>query len=303
MKTQMVREILQLKEEKNAIILAHYYAPDEVQEIADFVGDSFYLAKIAKKTAADIIVFCGVSFMGESAKVLNPDKKVLMPDLTADCPMAHMVAPGKIEEMRSKYEDLAVVCYINSTAELKAKSDVCVTSANAISIVKSLPNRNIFFIPDKNLGSFVAQKVPEKNIILNDGYCPVHKAITAEEVMEEKQKHPNAQVLTHPECEPEILALSDYIGSTSGIISYAAASTCEEFIICTEDGVAYKLRSDNPDKKFYFPQNRPCCADMKYNTLEKLLHVLITEENEVTVNDELRETSLVPLNAMLELAR
>lgn len=303
MKTQMVREILQLKEEKNAIILAHYYAPDEVQEIADFVGDSFYLAKIAKKTAADIIVFCGVSFMGESAKVLNPDKKVLMPDLTADCPMAHMVAPGKIEEMRSKYEDLAVVCYINSTAELKAKSDVCVTSANAISIVKSLPNRNIFFIPDKNLGSFVAQKVPEKNIILNDGYCPVHKAITAEEVMEEKQKHPNAQVLTHPECEPEILALSDYIGSTSGIISYAAASTCEEFIICTEDGVAYKLRSDNPDKKFYFPQNRPCCADMKYNTLEKLLHVLITEENEVTANDELRETSLVPLNAMLELAR
>lgn len=303
MKTQIVREILQLKEEKNAVILAHYYAPAEVQEIADFVGDSFYLAKIAKKTNADIIVFCGVSFMGESAKILNPDKKVLVPDLTADCPMAHMVAPGKIEQMRSKYEDLAIVCYINSTAELKAKSDVCVTSSNAISIVKSLPNRNIFFIPDKNLGSFIAQKVPEKNIILNDGYCPVHGAITVKEVMDAKLKHPNAQVLTHPECEPEILALSDYIGSTSDIISYASASACDEFIICTEDGVECKLRSDNPAKKFYFPQNRPCCADMKLNTLEKLLHVLKTEENEITANDELRETSLIPLNAMLELAR
>ena len=303
MKTHLKKEILKLKEEKNAVILAHYYAPDEVQEIADYVGDSFYLAKIAKKSTADIIVFCGVYFMGESAKILNPDKKVLMPDLTADCPMAHMVAEGKIEEMRSKYEDLAVVCYINSTAELKAKSDVCVTSSNAISIVKSLPNQNIFFIPDKNLGNFVAESVPEKNIIVNDGYCPIHAAITAKEVKEEKRNHPNALVLTHPECEAEILALSDYIGSTSGIIDYAAASTCEEFIICTEDGVEFKLMGDSPSKKFYFPKNRPCCTDMKLNTLEKLLHVLKTEENEVVANDELRESSLVPLDRMLALAR
>ena len=274
MKAHLKKEILKLKDEKNAVILAHYYAPDEVQEIADYVGDSFYLAKIAKKSTADIIVFCGVYFMGESAKILNPDKKVLMPDLTADCPMAHMVAEGKIEEMRSKYEDLAVVCYINSTAELKAKSDVCVTSSNAISIVKSLPNQNIFFIPDKNLGNFVAESVPEKNIIVNDGYCPIHAAITAKEVKEEKRNHPNALVLTHPECEAEILALSDYIGSTSGIIDYAAASTCEEFIICTEDGVEFKLMGDSPSKKFYFPKNRPCCTDMKLNTLDKLLHVL-----------------------------
>lgn len=303
MREQMEREIRKLKAEKNAVILAHYYAPDEVQEIADYVGDSFYLAKIAKNSTADIIVFCGVYFMGESAKILNPDKKVLMPDLTADCAMAHMVPMGKIEEMRSKYEDLAVVCYINSTAALKAQSDVCVTSSNAISIVKSLPNQNIFFIPDKNLGGFVAEQVPEKNIILNDGYCPIHAAITAKEVLAEKQKHPNALVLTHPECEAEILAISDYIGSTAGIIAYALESTCEEFIICTEYGVECKLMGDNPAKKFYFPKNRPCCADMKLNTLEKLLHVLQTEENEVLVDDALREASLVPLDRMLEFAR
>ena len=303
MENQVKKEILRLKEEKNAVILAHYYAPDRVQEIADYVGDSFYLAKIAKKSTADIIVFCGVYFMGESAKILNPDKKVLMPDLRADCPMAHMVAKGKIQEMKAKYEDLAVVCYINSTAELKAQSDVCVTSSNAISIVKSLPNKNIFFIPDKNLGSFVAESVPEKNIILNDGYCPIHAAISSKEVKNEKQNHPNALVLTHPECEAEILALSDYIGSTAEIIAYAAESTCEEFIICTEDGVNFKLMADNPTKKFYFPKTRPCCADMKLNTLEKLLHVLRTEENEITVCDELKESALVPLDRMLELAR
>lgn len=303
MKTEIAREILQLKEQKNAVILAHYYAPAAVQEIADFVGDSFYLAKMAKTSTADIIVFCGVNFMGESAKLLNPGKKVLMPDLTADCPMAHMVAPGKIEEMRRRYEDLAVVCYINSTADLKAKSDVCVTSSNAISIVKSLPNQNIFFIPDKNLGSFVARMVPEKNIILNDGCCPVHAAITAKEVMEEKRNHPSALVLAHPECEPEILALSDYIGSTSGIISYASENDCEEFIICTEDGVEARLAADHPGKKFYFPQNRPCCIDMKRNTLEKLLHVLRTEDNEVTENEELRESAIIPLERMLELGR
>ncbi len=303
MENQVKKEILRLKKEKNAVILAHYYAPDTVQEIADYVGDSFYLAKIAKKSTAGMIVFCGVYFMGESAKILNPDKKVLMPDLTADCPMAHMVAKGKIEEMKAKYEDIAVVCYINSTAELKAQSDVCVTSSNAISIVRALPNKNIFFIPDKNLGSFVAENVPEKNILLNDGYCPIHAAIAAREVADEKQKHPNALVLTHPECEAEILALSDYIGSTAEMIAYAAQSTCDEFIVCTEDGVKFKLRSDNPTKKFYFPKTGPCCADMKRNTLERLLHVLKTEENEITVSSDLREAALVPLNRMLELAR
>ncbi len=303
MKANLKDEILSLKEEKNAVILAHYYAPDEVQEIADYVGDSFYLAKIAKKCTADIIVFCGVYFMGESAKILNPDKKVLMPDLTADCPMAHMVAMERLEEMRRKYEDLAVVCYVNSTAELKAKSDVCVTSSNAVSIVKSLPNKNIFFIPDKNLGSFVAASVPEKNIIPNDGYCPIHAAISADEVRNEKENHPKALVLTHPECEADILALSDYVGSTAEIISFAAASASDEFIICTEHGVELQLQSDNPEKKFYFPKTRPICEGMKRNSLAKLLHALQTEENEVLLSEAPREAALAPLDRMLELAR
>ena len=299
----MRNQIEQLKIEKNAVILAHYYVPAEVQEIADYVGDSFYLAKIAKQTDADIIVFCGVQFMGESAKILSPDKKVLMPDLTADCPMAHMVADGIIEEMRAKYDDLAVVCYINSTAELKCKSDVCVTSSNAIKIVKALPNRNIFFIPDRNLGSFVAKQVPEKNIILNDGCCPIHARITASQIKTEKDKHPNAYVLSHPECEAEVLALSDYIGSTADIIAYSRSSEATEFIVVTEDGVDYKLITDNPKKRFYYPNPHPCCVDMKLNTLATVLSVLEKEDKEVTIDEEIRHRALIPLDRMLELAK
>ncbi len=298
----MKDKINRLQKEKNAVILAHYYAPSEVQEIADYVGDSFYLAKVAKQSDASIIVFCGVSFMGESAKILNPDKKVLMPDITADCPMAHMVRDGRIAEMREAYDDLAVVCYINSTAELKCQSDVCVTSSNAVKIVKALPNKNIFFIPDKNLGRFVAEQLPEKNIILNDGYCPIHARITAEQVRDEKNKHPRALVLSHPECEQEVLSVSDYIGSTADIIKYAAESSADEFIICTEDGVEYKLCTANKDKRFYFPSPCPKCKDMKLNTLENLLKVLETEENEVKISEEIRERALLPLDRMLELA-
>ena len=299
----MKNRIKQLKETKNAVILAHYYAPQEIQEIADFTGDSFYLAKVAKQTEADIIVFCGVSFMGESAKILNPDKKVLMPDVTADCPMAHMATEEKIREMREKYDDLAVVCYINSTAQLKCLSDVCVTSSNAIKIVSKLPNKNIFFIPDKNLGSFVKEKLPEKNIILNDGYCPIHADITAEQLTAEKQKHPDALVLSHPECEDEILTLSDYIGSTAEIIDFAGKSESEEFIVCTEDGVMYELMQKNPGKKFYFPDPRPCCEGMKLNTLEAVLSVLENENDEITVNEDVRVQALKALEKMLELAK
>ena len=299
----MKEKIEDLKKQKNAVILAHYYAPAEAQEIADYVGDSYYLAKIAKKTAAEIIVFCGVSFMGESAKILNPEKKVLVPDLSADCPMAHMVAPGKIEQLKREYEDLAVVCYINSTAVLKCQSDVCVTSSNAVNIVRSLPNKNIFFIPDRNLGRFVAKQVPEKNIILNDGCCPIHAAITAEQLMQIKDAHPNAPILIHPECEPELLAISDFIGSTAEIIDYATKSERNEFIICTESGVDYKLMTDNPAKKFYYPSPCPCCTDMKRNTLEAVLSVLEKEDNEVIVDRSVSERALRPLDKMLELGR
>lgn len=299
----MKTEILKLKKEKNAVILAHYYTPSNVQELADYVGDSFYLAKVAQQTKADIIVFCGVRFMGESAKILNPDKKVLMPDMSSDCPMAHMVSDGLIEEMRRSYDDLAVVCYINSTTELKRKSDVCVTSSNAVKIVKALPNKNIFFIPDNNLGSFVKKQVPEKNVILNAGYCPIHAKIKAEQLYEALEKHPNAMVLAHPECEQEVLAEADFIGSTADIIRYAEESCSYEFIICTEDGVDFKLTSDNPKKKFYYPEPRPCCADMKLNTPESILSVLKKENNEILISDDVILTAMQPLKKMLELAR
>lgn len=303
MREETKNKVLKLKKEKNAVILAHFYAPSEVQEVADYVGDSFYLAKIAKDCKEDIIVFCGVAFMGESAKILNPDKKVLMPDPSADCAMAHMVKEGKIAELRKKYPDLAVVCYINSTKELKALSDVCVTSSNAVKIVKSLPNKNVFFIPDKNLGAFVAKQVPEKNVIINDGYCPVHVKISDLELEELKKQHENALILSHPECEAVVLEKSDFVGSTADIIKYATKSTLNEFIICTEDGVEFKLKSDNPSKKFYFTKTRPCCMDMKQNTLEKLLHCLETEENEIKIEQEMLLKALAPLDKMLELAK
>lgn len=299
----MINRIEQLKKEKNAVILAHYYAPAEVQEIADFVGDSFYLAKVAKQSDADIIVFCGVRFMGESAKILNPEKTVLMPDVTADCPMAHMVADGIIDEMRARYDDLAVVCYINSTAELKCQSDVCVTSSNAVNIVKALPNNNIFFIPDRNLGRFVAEQVPQKNIILNDGCCPIHARITAAQVAAEKERHPAAKVLSHPECDASVLAVSDYIGSTADIIAYAKTDDATEYIVCTEDGVNYRLTTDNPQKRFYYPQPCPRCADMKLNTVAAVLSVLEREDREVTVDEDVRRRALIPLEKMLELAK
>ena len=299
---ELVTEINNLKKEKNAVILAHYYTTDEVQEVADYIGDSYYLAKVAKTTNADIIVFCGVSFMGESAKILNPDKTVLMPDMLADCPMAHMADIEKIKELRDTYEDLAVVCYINSTAELKCYSDVCVTSSNAVKIVRSLPNENVFFIPDENLGRYIAKQVPEKNIILNDGFCHVHVSMTADTVLTIKENHPEALVLAHPECKQEVLDLADYIGSTSGIIDYATSSSNREFIICTESGVRYELETKNPEKTFYYADLK-FCPNMKRNSLEKICHVLKTGENAVEISEELRLNSLKPLDKMLELAK
>ena len=299
----VTEEIRRLKNEKNAVILAHYYVPDEVQAIADHIGDSYYLSKAAKETQADIIVFCGVRFMGESAAILNPDKKVLMPDMDADCAMAHMVNLDKIAEMRNLYDDLAVVCYINSTAEIKTYSDVCVTSANAVKIVRNLPNQNIFFIPDGNLGRYVAEQVPEKNVVLNDGYCPVHAALTAEDVKNAKKLYPKAKFLVHPECTKDLLDEADYIGSTSGIIQFVDRDDEDEYIIGTESGVFYELKKRNPDKKFYTLTPKQICTDMKFVTLEKVLDVLQHETNEITVTEDMRQRALIPLENMLALAQ
>ncbi len=295
-------EIKQLKLEKDAVLLAHYYVPAEVQEIADYVGDSFYLSKVASKLTNKVLVFCGVSFMGESGKLLNPDKAVLMPDASADCPMAHMVTKAEIDDVRARYEDLAVVCYINSTAEIKSWSDVCVTSANAVQIVKKLPNQNILFIPDKNLGHYVAEQVPEKNVMLVKGYCPVHEEMKVKEIQELKQLHPLAEVLAHPECNASVLSIADYIGSTTGILKQAAASNAKEFIIATEIGVRFELEKQNPKKTFYFPKTEPVCMDMKKITLDGILHVLRTGENGAAVASDIAEPSKATLNRMLELA-
>lgn len=297
-------EIQKLKEEKDAVILAHYYVRPEVQEIADYIGDSYFLSKKAVDMPHRTIVFCGVSFMGESAKLLNPAKTVLMPDAGADCPMAHMVTKETVDRARAQCEDLAVVCYINSTAEIKSWSDVSVTSANAVQIVKNLPNKNILFIPDKNLAHFVAKKVPEKHFIYNEGFCPIHEHMKAEEIRELKERHPSAKVLVHPECSCEVLALADYIGSTSGIIDYAKNSTDTMFIIGTESGVSYALRQAREDAVFLFPKTEPICTDMKLITLDKIIDVLKNNSNEIKMDDgQAAAAAKKTLECMLELAQ
>lgn len=303
MTEEQALKIAKLKEEKKAVILAHYYVEGEVQAIADYVGDSYYLAEVAKQTTADVILFCGVSFMGESAKLLNPDKTVVMPDISADCPMAHMVDLKHIHQVRKEYPDVCVVCYVNSTAEIKAESDVCVTSSNALKIVKALPNKNIFFIPDNNLARYIADQVPEKHFIFNDGYCHVHKGITATDVMKAKELHPNAPVLTHPECTGEVLALSDYIGSTSQIIDYASTHNDKEYIICTETGVFYELTRKNPEKVFYPVIQSQICPNMKKITIAGVINALETLSPEVVLPASLYTKATTPLTRMLELAK
>lgn len=303
MDNSIISSILELKEKRNAVILAHYYANGEVQDIADYVGDSYYLSKVAVNTNADVIVFCGVSFMGESAKMLNPDKTVLMPDKNADCPMAHMCEEAFIKKIREEYDDLAVVCYINSTAHLKTLSDVCVTSSNAYKIVSALPNKNILFIPDMNLGHYVAGLIPEKNFIYNNGFCPIHNVISKDTILKAKESHPGARVLIHPECPPDALKISDFIGSTSEIIDFAKSSDDTEFIIATETGVFHKLQNDNPDKKFYPVIEEQICKDMKYITLEKIYDSLLNNTGEVIIEDEVAAKALIPLNKMLELGK
>lgn len=302
MDNNILERIERLKKEKNAVILAHYYVDGKVQQLADYVGDSYYLAKVAAKTEAENILFCGVSFMGESAKLLNPEKRVVMADRSADCPMAHMITPERIAEVRAEYEDLAVVAYVNSTAEIKAVSDVCVTSSNAVKVVSRIAAKNIFFVPDNNLGRYVAKQLPDKHFIFNDGFCHVHKDIAAADVQKAKELHPEALVLTHPECSMEVLEISDFVGSTSEIIDYATGSQKNTFIICTEMGVFFELMQKNPDKRFYSVGHRQFCPNMKKVTLEGLVKALETLEPEVLLPPEIMEKAVVPLQKMLELA-
>lgn len=299
----IINEIKKLKKENEAIILAHYYVNDELQEIADYVGDSFYLSKIAATTNAKQIIFAGVKFMGESAKILNYDKRVFLLDENATCAMAHMATVKRILEMKSKYENLAVVCYINSTMELKKYSDVCVTSANAIKIVSKLPNKNIFFIPDQNLGNYVKEQVKDKNIIVNDGFCPIHHEVKLDSVRKLKKQFPLAIVLAHPECKREILEEADFIGSTSMIIDAVNNYDNDEFIVLTENGVLYELRNKYPNKQFYEVREQMVCVDMKKNTIEKLYDVLVNETNEVKISIEDRNLALKPLEEMLRYAK
>ncbi|WP_031556148.1 quinolinate synthase NadA [Lachnospira multipara] len=298
----IVDDIIKLKKEKNAVILAHYYVDDEVQEIADYVGDSFYLSKVATKISEDRIIFAGVEFMGESAKILNPSKRVFMPDASADCPMAHMATKEEILKVKEEYEDVAVVCYINSTAQLKTYADVCVTSSNAVKIVKNLPNKNIFFIPDCNLGRFVANQVPEKNVILNKGFCPRHVAITKDHVLQAKKAHPEAVLAAHPECTQDVLDLADYIGATSGIIDYVVNTDFKEYLIGTVDGVFAEIHKKAPDKKLFTLKPDQVCVNMKKVTLSKILDCLEEDVNEVFVDEDTRLKALKPLEKMLELA-
>ena len=304
-------EIERLKKEQDAVILAHFYVDDDVQDIADYIGDSFFLAKKAAELECETIVFCGVEFMGESAKLLNPEKRVLMPEPDAGCPMANMIYKEVIDKARAEYDDLAVVCYVNSTAEAKSWSDVCVTSSNALKIVSNLPQKNILFIPDVHLGTWLSQQLPDKHFIFNDGFCPIHESMDVQQIRDLKAEHPNAKVLVHPECPQWIRDEADYIGATSGIISPAVEGDADEYIIGTVVGVKHEIEkrlgylgkdpADCP-KKFYFPKTTPVCVNMRKITVEKTYNCLATGAGEVHLNPETEDAARLTLTRMLEYA-
>ncbi|MDO5037715.1 MAG: quinolinate synthase NadA [Tissierellia bacterium] len=293
------QELDRLKQDRDVAIMAHYYVDGEIQDMADYVGDSFFLAQKALEIEAQNIIMAGVSFMGESIKILNPDKTVYLPDQEADCPMAHMVTLEKIQEMREAYEDLAVVCYVNSTAEIKAHSDYCCTSANAVKVLSAIEAKNIFFIPDGNLGANISGFFPDKNIICNDGACPVHHEVTLDQVKSLRQAHPGAKVLAHPECRPEIMEFVDYKGSTSGILKAVEDLGGDEFIVLTEEGIAWKLQKTYPDKTFIF--NDMVCQGMKQVKKEDILRIIEEGGPEVTLDEDLRIAARKPLERMLEV--
>jgi quinolinate synthase len=301
-------EINKLKKEKNAIILAHYYQDADIQDIADYIGDSLGLSQEAAKTNADIIVFAGVHFMAETAKILSPNKKVLLPDLKAGCSLADSCPADKFAEFKKQHPDHLVISYINCTADLKTLTDIVCTSTNAVQIVESLPkDQKIIFAPDKNLGAYINKKTG-RNMILWDGACMVHEIFSLEKIVKLKNQHPNALLLAHPECEANLLEVADYIGSTTGILNYATKSAAKEFIVATEAGIIHQMQKTNPNKSFIpAPPNNSCacndCPHMKLNTLEKLYNCLKYEQPEVILPLDLIEKAKKPIIKMLDLSK
>lgn len=300
-KENLIKEILSWKEKREAIILAHVYQPGEIQDIADFTGDSLFLSQQAAKTQAKVIVFCGVQFMAETASILSPEKIILLPEIKAGCPLADMAPIEKVKKKLKELPKVAIISYVNSSATVKSLSDYCCTSANAVQIVQTIPaEKDILFIPDKNLADFTARKA-KRNIIPWQGYCPVHNILTKEDVIKVKKLHPQALLLVHPECRPEVCNLADYIGSTRGIIEFASNNPAKEYIIGTELGIFHPLKKNNPNKQFFPASEKMICKDMKLITLEKVLHSLKKLEPRIIVPENIRKKSLKALNRMIEI--
>ncbi|QOS98539.1 quinolinate synthase NadA [Brevibacterium sp. JNUCC-42] len=298
---ELRERLLQLKKERNAIILAHFYQRPEIQEVADFIGDSFGLAQKAKETEADIILFCGVHFMGESAKILNPNKTVIIPDERAGCPMADMVNVEGLRKVKAQHPNAKVVAYINTSADVKAETHICCTSSNAQRVIESVDSDEIIWVPDKNLGHYVSQFTSKKMIIW-EGYCNTHDQLSVQDIMLMKAEYPEALVVVHPECRPEVVALADYVGSTTGILKFCKESSKKEFIIGTEDGTRYMLEKDSPNKHFYYASKYLVCPNMKVNTLKKCVEALETLKPQIYVPEHVANAARASLERMLEVA-
>lgn len=299
---ELIEKINKLKKEKNAVILAHCYQNVEIDEVADYVGDSLYLSQMAAKTNADIIVFAGVYFMAQTAKILNPDRKVLLPRLESGCRMADMITLEQLREFKSKYPEMPTVCYINSTAEVKSECDICCTSSNAIKIVDSLKAKEILFLPDTYLGKWVESQLGNVKVNTYTGFCPTHVQIRPKDVTEARTKYPEALVLAHPECHQSVVEMADYVGSTTGIMKFAAQSDKKQFIIATEKGVVDRLKRDYPKKEFYLIKDSVICPNMKWHTLTDIYNALDREEHEITVDKEIASKALNCIDRMLEVS-
>ncbi len=295
------QEILRLKKEKKITVLAHSYQAEEIQEIADYTGDSFKLSELAASDPNDTVIMCGVHFMAETCKLLSPEKKVILAKEDCGCPMAEQFTPNELKEMKKQYPDYTVAAYINTTAALKAECDVCVTSSSAVEICRKLENDKILFIPDCNLGSFVAERLPEKTFKFIKGGCPIHAAVTEKEVLTEKKKHPDALLLVHPECVPDVAKHADYVGSTSGIVSFAMKSEARGFIIGTEISIAEHLQYVCPEKEFYPLSKKLICPDMKRTTLPDVYKALLGGGLEIEIPRDIMEKASVCIKRMLEL--